>query len=252
MRLLFFFFPTCHQSETHVGGYAPIITISRKVKNGHRFSLFPISPQWSLVNIWGKALIKNYSFYYIDYDDLKHQLKKRLKDNDFEWTNEIWRGPFSCLGKGMDQGDLSRLWRTREINRRVKGGREIRLRSCWGCQDWTTSLRNRISMSWKRSCPTSLPMSTTWPSSLVWTTLGFQKSWRNMTSPPSFLWNQFSSEIERQTIPTRTTTITWLSSCPSCTDLVRTRGNPVKGDSSAGGAQQNFVRQNHKVLGSPR
>jgi hypothetical protein len=29
-------------------------------------------------------------------------------------------------------------------------------------------------------------------------------------------------------------------------DLVRTRGNPVKGDSSAGGGQQNFVRQTTK------
>ena len=29
-------------------------------------------------------------------------------------------------------------------------------------------------------------------------------------------------------------------------DLVRTRGNPIKGDSSAGGAQQNFVRQTTK------
>lgn len=29
-------------------------------------------------------------------------------------------------------------------------------------------------------------------------------------------------------------------------DLVRTRGNPTKGDSSAGGGQQNFVRQTTK------
>lgn len=29
-------------------------------------------------------------------------------------------------------------------------------------------------------------------------------------------------------------------------DLVRTRGNPAKGDSAAGGGQQNFVRQTTK------
>lgn len=34
-------------------------------------------------------------------------------------------------------------------------------------------------------------------------------------------------------------------------DLVRTRGNPVKGDSSAGGAQQNFVRQTTKYWVHP-
>jgi SPX domain protein involved in polyphosphate accumulation len=29
-------------------------------------------------------------------------------------------------------------------------------------------------------------------------------------------------------------------------DLVRTKGNPVKGDSAAGGGQQNFIRQTTK------
>jgi SPX domain protein involved in polyphosphate accumulation len=29
-------------------------------------------------------------------------------------------------------------------------------------------------------------------------------------------------------------------------DLVRTKGNPVTGDSAAGGAQQNFIRQTTK------
>jgi len=34
-------------------------------------------------------------------------------------------------------------------------------------------------------------------------------------------------------------------------DLVRTRGNPTKGDSSAGGGQQNFVRQTTKYWVHP-
>lgn len=34
-------------------------------------------------------------------------------------------------------------------------------------------------------------------------------------------------------------------------DLVRTRGNPIVGDSSAGGAQQNFVRQTTKYWVHP-
>lgn len=34
-------------------------------------------------------------------------------------------------------------------------------------------------------------------------------------------------------------------------DLVRTRGNPIKGDSSAGGGQQNFVRQTTKYWVHP-
>lgn len=34
-------------------------------------------------------------------------------------------------------------------------------------------------------------------------------------------------------------------------DLVRTKGNPVKGDSSAGGGQQNFVRQTTKYWVHP-
>jgi len=34
-------------------------------------------------------------------------------------------------------------------------------------------------------------------------------------------------------------------------DLVRTRGSPVRGDSSAGGSQQNFVRQTTKYWVHP-
>jgi SPX domain protein involved in polyphosphate accumulation len=34
-------------------------------------------------------------------------------------------------------------------------------------------------------------------------------------------------------------------------DIVRTRGNPVKGDSGAGGKQQNFVRQTTKYWVHP-
>lgn len=34
-------------------------------------------------------------------------------------------------------------------------------------------------------------------------------------------------------------------------DLVRTKGNPVKGDSAAGGSQQNFVRQTTKYWVHP-
>ena len=34
-------------------------------------------------------------------------------------------------------------------------------------------------------------------------------------------------------------------------DTVRTRGNPIKGDSSAGGKQQNFVRQTTKYWVHP-
>jgi SPX domain protein involved in polyphosphate accumulation len=34
-------------------------------------------------------------------------------------------------------------------------------------------------------------------------------------------------------------------------DLVRTKGNPVRGDSAAGGSQQNFVRQTTKYWVHP-
>ena len=34
-------------------------------------------------------------------------------------------------------------------------------------------------------------------------------------------------------------------------DLVRTRGHPIKGDSSAGGGQQNFIRQTTKYWVHP-
>ena len=50
-----------------------------------------------------KALIKNYSFYYIAYDDLKHQLKKGLYDNDGIWNNDLEELFLNALETELDK-----------------------------------------------------------------------------------------------------------------------------------------------------
>ena len=52
--------------------------------------------------------------------------------------------------------------------------------------------------------------------------------------------------ISKTTHSTGSTTTISLSNSQSCFDLVRTRGHPVEGDSSAGGSQNAFVRSTTK------
>lgn len=67
-----------------------------------------------------KALIKNYSYYYINYDDLKHQIKKTLKDNDYEWTNEHEEDFLAALETELDKVFSFTKVKNTEVNRRIK------------------------------------------------------------------------------------------------------------------------------------
>ena len=50
-----------------------------------------------------KALIKDYSYYYINYDDLKYQIKKTLKSNDYEWNNDHEEEFLAALETELDK-----------------------------------------------------------------------------------------------------------------------------------------------------
>ena len=67
-----------------------------------------------------KALIKNYSFYYIAYDDLKHQLKKGLYDNDGIWNNDLEELFLNALETELDKVYSFTKVKNTEVNRRIK------------------------------------------------------------------------------------------------------------------------------------
>ncbi|KAM9911456.1 hypothetical protein OXX69_003499 [Metschnikowia pulcherrima] len=200
-----------------------------------------------------KALIKNYSFYYIAYDDLKHQLKKKLKDSDYEWTNEFEEEFLAALETELDKVYSFTKVKNTEVNRRIKDAEKY-------VYEVVDALKN--------------PNSSTKPSESDFDELedelsdiiadvhdlakftrlnytGFQKILKKHDKTTKFALKPiFQVRLNAKPFykDNYDNLIVKLS---KLYDLVRTRGNPVKGDSSAGGSQQNFVRQTTKYWVHP-
>lgn len=200
-----------------------------------------------------KALIKNYSFYYINYDDLKHQLKKNLKDNDYEWTNEFEEEFLAALEVELDKVYSFTKVKNTEVNRRIKDSERY-------VYEVVEALNN--------------PNKTTKPleqdfddleeelSDIIadvhdlakFTRLnftGFQKILKKHDKTTKFALKPIF-QVRLNSKPFYKDNYDRLIvKLSKLYDLVRTRGNPVKGDSSAGGSQQNFVRQTTKYWVHP-
>ncbi|QFZ26715.1 putative vacuolar transporter chaperone protein [Clavispora lusitaniae] len=197
-----------------------------------------------------KALIKNYSFYYIDYDDLKHQLKKRLKDNDFEWTNEFEEDFLAALEKELDKVYSFTLVKNTEINRRVKEAEKYVYEVVEAAKtDNKPSEQDFDELEEELSDIIANVHDLAKFTRLNYT--GFQKILKKHDKSTKFsLKPIFQVRLNAKPFykDNYDNLIVKLS---KLYDLVRTRGNPVKGDSSAGGAQQNFVRQTTKYWVHP-
>ncbi|ODV80643.1 polyphosphate synthetase protein [Suhomyces tanzawaensis NRRL Y-17324] len=207
-----------------------------------------------------KALIKNYSFYYIAYDDLKHQLKKGLKDNDYEWSNELEEEFLNALETELDKVYLFTKVKNTEVNRRIK---ELE-----AYVHEVVNALQRVQANPNDTSITNRPQEQDFEdleqelsdiiadvhdlakfSRLNYT--GFQKIVKKHDKTTKFnLKPIFQVRLNAKPFykDNYDNLIVKLS---KLYDLVRTRGNPVKGDSSAGGSQQNFVRQTTKYWVHP-
>lgn len=203
-----------------------------------------------------KALIKNYSFYYISYDDLKHQLKKNLKDNDYVWTNQLEEEFLNALEQELDKVYSFTKVKNTEVNRRIKQLEKYvhevvdalqRYQSSQGgtppseedFEELELELSDIIADVHDLAKFTRLNYT------------GFQKIVKKHDKTTKFnLRPIFQVRLNAKPFykDNYDNLIVKLS---KLYDLVRTRGNPVKGDSSAGGAQQNFVRQTTKYWVHP-
>lgn len=201
-----------------------------------------------------KALIKNYSYYYINYDDLKHQIKKTLKDNDYEWTNEHEEEFLAALETELDKVFSFTKVKNTEVNRRIKEAEAY-------VYEVVDALKNPRA---NRKQPTEQDFDELEEelSDIIadvhdlakFTRLnytGFQKILKKHDKTTKFaLKPVFQVRLNAKPFykDNYDKLIVKLS---KLYDLVRTRGNPVKGDSAAGGSQQNFVRQTTKYWVHP-
>ncbi|KAH3680255.1 hypothetical protein WICMUC_000436 [Wickerhamomyces mucosus] len=196
------------------------------------------------------SLIRDYDFYYIAYDELKKELSSGLDSNGNKWSNELEEQFLVSLEAELDKVYTFQRVKYSEISRRIKDAEQqvgqviqsIGTDSSPFEQDFEDleeELSDIIADVHDLAKFTRLNYT------------GFQKIIKKhdkqtlynlkpvfqvrLDSKPFFKDN-YDSMIVKLSLNY---------------DLVRTRGNPVKGDSSAGGGQQNFVRQTTKYWVHP-
>lgn len=194
-----------------------------------------------------KSLIKDYSFYYIDYDDLKYHVKKSLKDNDGKWRNELEEEFLDKLETELDKVYSFTKVKNTEIKRRIKDADKQ-------VNNMVKNLNNTDEDDFD-SLESELSDVIADVHDLARFTrlnyTGFQKIVKKHDKITKFhLRPIFQVRLNAKPFfkDNYDDLIVKLS---KLYDLARNKGKPIKGDSSAGGSQQNFVRQTTKYWVHP-
>ncbi|CAH6718724.1 vacuolar transporter chaperone 4 [[Candida] jaroonii] len=194
-----------------------------------------------------KSLIKEYSFYYIDYDELKHKLKKLLKTNDNEWKNEFEEEFLNELETQLDKVYSFTKVKSTEVKRRLKDAdksvTKLISNIATAHDDEFLILENEINdvIADVYDLARFTRLNYT----------GFQKIVKKHDKLTKFhLRPIFQVRLNSKPFFKDNYDIL-IVQLSKLYDLVRTRGNPIQGDSSAGGSQQNFVRQTTKYWVHP-
>lgn len=203
-----------------------------------------------------QSLIKDYYWHYIAYDDLKDALKKPYvngKGGDREaWTDDDEANFIRMLEAELDKVYTFQKLKSQEIVSRIKAS-EVEVKHVVERQEH----QNSAEADTDSELENDFELLEADLSDIIadvhdlakFTQLnytGFQKIIKkhdkqtNLILRPSFATRLKAKPFFQDNYDAFIVTLSKLY------DLVRTRGNPVKGDSSAGGAQQNFVRQTTK------
>ncbi|SCU82578.1 LAME_0C01860g1_1 [Lachancea meyersii CBS 8951] len=197
-----------------------------------------------------RSLIREYSYYYLSYDDLKTDLEENLESNGGTWSETLETQFLESLELELDKVYTFCKVKHNEVFRRVKEAQE--------------QVHSTV-----RALDSNVP-----PSELDFEILeeelsdiiadvhdlakfsrlnytGFQKIIKKHDKKTKFILRPVfqvrldSKPFFKDNYDDLVVKISQLY------DLVRTRGNPIKGDSSSGGKQQNFVRQTTKYWVHP-
>lgn len=213
------------------------------------------------------SLIQDYNYYYIEYDELKYQLKKGLASNNNQWDNNLEENFVSLL-----EGELDKVYnfvtlKHQEILRRISdietlvydlisnvSGNQTRVNSIGsGNNEELLLLYEQDFEDLEKELSDIIADVHDLAKFSRLNYIGFQKilkkhdkmTKQNFILKPIFLARLNSKPFYKDNYDSLIVKLSKLY------DLVRTRGNPVKGDSSLGGSQQNFVRQTTKYWVHP-
>lgn len=197
-----------------------------------------------------KSLIRQYSYYYIAYDDLKNELEDNLHKNNDQWNQDLETTFLENLEIELDKVYSFCKVKNSEVTRRVKEVQQ--------------EVQRTVSLLDSNTPPTELDFEILEEelsdiiadvhdlakfSRLNYT--GFQKIIKKHDKKTGFILKPIfqvrldSKPFFKENYDELVVKISQLY------DIVRTSGRPVKGDSAAGGKQQNFVRQTTKYWVHP-
>ena len=197
-----------------------------------------------------KSLIKQYSYYYISYDDLKADIEENIVNNNGVWSQELETEFLESLEAELDKVYSFCKVKQSEVVRRIKDAHE--------------QVKHVVRALDSNNPPTELDFDILEEelsdiiadvhdlakfSRLNYT--GFQKIIKKHDKKTKFILKPiFQVRLDAKPF-FKENYDDLVVKISQMYDLVRTRGNPIKGDSSAGGKQQNFVRQTTKYWVHP-
>ncbi|KAK6340511.1 vacuolar transporter chaperone [Orbilia brochopaga] len=222
------------------------------------------------------GLIKEYNDYYIDYDGLKSELKHRLypknsqykSPNSKPWTEDDEAGFVAALEAELDKIYTFQKVRAADIVRRIKAAeqeveaviklleRNTRRRASAAVgvpdSDETESEPNDEEFELLEADLSDVISDVHDLAKYVQLNYtGFQKIVKKHDKQTGWILRPvFAARLNAKPF-FKDNYDAFIVNLSRLYDLVRTRGNPAKGDSSAGGSQQNFVRQTTKYWVHP-
>lgn len=201
------------------------------------------------------SLIRDYAYYYIRYDELKYSLKKGLDSNHGQWNNVLEEQFVDTLEQELEKVYNFFRLKHKEILRRVKEVETLVEKTVQASknavdledlqyfeqdfQDLEEELSDIIADVHDLNTFTRLNY------------IGFQKILKKHDKLTKFILKPiFQARLNSKSF-IKDNLDGLIVKLSKLYDLVRTKGNPVKGDSSAGGKMQNFVRQTTKYWVHP-
>lgn len=201
------------------------------------------------------SLIKDYAYYYIRYDELKYALKQGLEQNNFRWNETLEEHFVDTLEQELDKVYNFFRLKHKEILRRVKEVETLVEKTVQASknatdledlqyfeqdfQDLEDELSDIIADVHDLNTFTRLNY------------IGFQKILKKHDKLTKFILKPiFQARLNAKSF-FKDNLDGLIVKLSKSYDLVRTKGNPVMGDSSAGGKMQNFVRQTTKYWVHP-
>ncbi|GAV55881.1 hypothetical protein ZYGR_0AZ00520 [Zygosaccharomyces rouxii] len=196
------------------------------------------------------SLIRQYSYYYITYDDLKRELEQNLQKTGGSWSQQLETGFLESLEVELDKVYTFSKVKHGEVLRRVK--------------DAQKQVQTTVRMVNSSSPPSEMDFDAIEEGlsdiiadvhdlakfcRLNYT--GFQKIIKKHDKKTGYILKPvFQVRLDSKPF-FKENYDDLVQKLSQLYDVTRTRGNPVRGDSSAGGGQQNFVRQTTKYWVHP-